>query len=184
MLAAVHEMTLTDVHMTAPYVRRADSFDRPPPRTEQWACSPIVFWKAGAQLGGVVTAAGVRQTSALSVQLPRSAREALDVSLQVEKERLFRKLEANLQDVATAQDVDAVSETVEFAYELLSRWGASSLNMHRTLEAKNPIHLAAVLRVSVDVKDRVPGWESALAYAADLTVRSGLDVDDALFGLM
>lgn len=184
MQAAIQDFTISHAHINAPYVRHVEYFDRPPVTTEQWRFIQPTSDSALTTHTQVFNfSKNSAHSKALSTHLTRSPREALELTIEIEKERIYKALERNLLEPAVASDVDAISDTVEHVYELLSKWGPAALDFHRFLLAKNPIHVAAMLRVSVDVKDLVLGWDTALAYAIDLSTSCDLDVDDVLFGL-
>lgn len=184
MSTAVMDYTLSNTHVGG-IVRPIDSFQRPPFMAQAWAMATNIAEPSEETYLLTVESGRVSSLSATTrTMVASSTREAIDLSLEVERQNLTRKLVENASDPALSFDVDAISETVDNCYELLSRWGSGALDMSRLLSAGNPIHLAAVLRVTADAEQASSSWQELLGYTVELSRRVGVEPADALYGLM
>lgn len=91
----------------------------------------------------------------------------------------------HLFDLSASTDVDALSETIEGVYDAIDRFGPGAVDLASLgSEGINGEHLAAILRATFPFQNRIPGWSCALGEAVKALQRDGVDVDDALAGLL
>ena len=84
-----------------------------------------------------------------------------------------------------SSDVDTISETVEYAFEALSQFGPSAINLNGlTVNQVQGEHLAAVLRMTYPWRAETPGWIAALGIAKTALALVGVDYRSALIGLL
>ncbi|MBB6582768.1 hypothetical protein [Ralstonia solanacearum] len=108
--------------------------------------------------------------------------EELKVQAQLQALRQWKRY---VFDPASPTDVDAISETVDRVFDVISEFGPGALSLAdvRPDEVQGE-HLAAVLRASSSWADAVPGWSNALQVAATALTNSGIDPNDALYGMI
>lgn len=97
----------------------------------------------------------------------------------------YRLIAASL-DPNASDDVDAISDTIETALDLLNNFGPSFVNFDLFLslpKSVNGEHLAAILRVTHPWSETIPGWGKMLGVAEEALREVGLDPADALMGL-
>jgi hypothetical protein len=84
-----------------------------------------------------------------------------------------------------SSSVDALTATVEAAFDFVSEFGPESLSL-REIQGKlvQPEHLAALLRATSTWRDQIPGWADALNAAAVAVKSAGMDSEDVLFGMI
>jgi len=79
--------------------------------------------------------------------------------------------------------VDAITATVELLFQDLRRGIVIDLTTV-TPEIVSAEHLCAVLRVTFNIRDNVPGWKNAVHVASKALSFVDIDPQDALFGLI
>ena len=90
----------------------------------------------------------------------------------------------HLMNVQAATDVDAISETIDAAYEAIDQFGVGALDFSGfDPDEVNGEHLAALLRATYSVRAWTLGWNDALQVAEQALKAAHVDVDDALAGL-
>lgn len=98
---------------------------------------------------------------------------------------LNTKWQLQVLDVSSPVDVDDLTDTVDAALEVVSRYGPASLDLSSLPgEPVQVEHLAAVLRASSMWKDQVPGWQDSRDWAEVIAAESGLDPADVLYGMV
>lgn len=117
-----------------------------------------------------------------------SAREDVEVEEELKVQAQFQALrqwKRYVFDPSAPTDVDAISETVDRVFDVISEYGPGSLSL-ADVQPNNVQgeHLAAVLRASSSWADAVPGWHDALQIAATALANSGIDPNDALYGMI
>lgn len=91
----------------------------------------------------------------------------------------------NLFNTASLVDVDDLSATIEGVYNTISLFGPGWLDLAGLdVDLIQGEHLAAILRATVPWKEYVRGWDEALSISEIALKRSGVDPEDALFGLI
>lgn len=106
----------------------------------------------------------------------RSAQELLAQSLSRWKLHAYS---SNSSD-----DVDAISETVQYIFETLEQLGAYAIDLSDVREDSiHPEHMAAVLRATYQCKSQVKGWTDALNCAKNAAMATGKNIQDIFFGL-
>lgn len=177
--AVAIDYTVTNTHIPA-IIRSAESFKQPPGLTHM-----IAAVRAGTRHISDLDRYGFGSVSSATAIGIESVRSMLsENNLEFDRLSMVRTIVKNASDRSLAEDVDAVTETVDCCYELLSRWGENKLNMADFSTGKNPIHLAALLRVTAEVREQVGNWNSLLGYTIELSKEAGIDPEDALYGLI
>lgn len=138
--------------------------------------------------GAVLSAAKIGQVSTIS------RRDSfLDSPAFLKEQSKIRdaicKLEENwgrhLFDPYAPTDVDTISETIEYAYDAISQFGPGAVDLTKiSLPSLNSEHISALLRATFSFRDKTPGWQRALFVAQMALERDGIDVNDALAGLL
>jgi hypothetical protein len=86
---------------------------------------------------------------------------------------------------AASVDVDALTETVEAAMDVIFEFGPGALSLVGLKpEAVQGEHLATLLRASSSWRNQIPGWDAALAVDIEALRRAGTEPKDALFGMI
>ena len=87
-------------------------------------------------------------------------------------------------DVSAPVDVDAISETIEYTFEVLAQFGPDGIDLNNLDPQRiQGEHLAAVLRATSTWRDQTPGWHDALVTARTALEREGVNPQEVLFGL-
>jgi hypothetical protein len=98
--------------------------------------------------------------------------------------RATKAWQRHVLNPAAPADVDAISETVAAVFDALAAYGPTGVSLLNLAAADvQGEHLAATLRASYRLRDKVPGWKDALIVADEALRRNGMDPDDALVGL-
>jgi hypothetical protein len=88
-------------------------------------------------------------------------------------------------DAEASPDIDALTETAEAVMTLLAEYGPTRLNLRGlNAAAVQGEHLATLLRATFSWRSQVPGWSEALNVAKVALMRTGIDPEEALFGLI
>jgi hypothetical protein len=97
----------------------------------------------------------------------------------------IKKWQRYLLDPNAPADVDALTETVEAALEMIAEFGPNAFSLEGVqVGSAQCEHLAAVLRASSSWSDDVPGWSSALEVARQSALAAGLEPEDVLYGMI
>lgn len=116
------------------------------------------------------------------------AREDVEVEGELKAQALLqvlRQWKRYVFDPSSPTDVDAISETVDRVFDVISEFGPGALSLVGIRPEKvQGEHLAAVLRASSSWADTVPGWRDALNVAALALSNAGIDPNDALYGMI
>ncbi len=100
-------------------------------------------------------------------------------------EALSVRWKTNLTNPAVAADVDSISETIDAIYEVIGQFGPGAINLRSTLDGQiNAAHLASILRATFQIRSDISGWNTARDKAKQLLPLAGIDVNDALAGLL
>ena len=98
---------------------------------------------------------------------------------------LARRWKKSLLDVTASKTSKALGETIDPLFEAMLQFGASAIDLRNLpVERVNGIHLAVILRATLTRKEETPGWEEALEVAKQALQREGIDIEDALGGLL
>lgn len=184
MIATPHDFTLSASHINPAPVMFAEYFDQPsanlPPNVISGARNDHVshVYMFSETLFGTV-----KTYSSTRIGLGASS-DALEVQMLVEKAKLSSVWKSKVLDPNASSDVDALSETIDSVYELVSRWGPEAIEFQSLNGSLNGEHLAAVLRITADFRGQISGWDTMLGRAVESLRLAGLDYNDALTGLI
>jgi hypothetical protein len=172
---------LTDVHFTippavfAPYREQPVSANSAPAQARWIKLSDVYF-----VLGNDVLSQGISGISNFAAAFFQ-AMQTKDIAI-AELSQVWKR---HLVDSHAISDVDALSETVEGVFEVISRFGPSAINLkHLDPNSIQGEHLAAVLRATAPWQEQTPGWNEAVQIAEMALRKSGIDPHDALVGLI
>ena len=95
------------------------------------------------------------------------------------------KWRLHVTNPAASNDVDALTETVEYVYDALEEFGPHAINLRGlNPDAIQVEHLAAVLRATSMSRDETPGWGDALVVAKVALEAAHIEPDEVLLGLI
>jgi len=100
----------------------------------------------------------------------------------------YEKLEAEWMEGLMNKDAsilaNGLSKTVTAVYSAVTQFGPAAINLSGLDPDKvNGVHLAVILRVTHEHKDKVPGWQEALEVAKLAVIREGHTIEEVLSGL-
>lgn len=126
-------------------------------------------------------APGLSRAEFLSEMNPYERQERVECAEQLAANRQWLIRVLNPELPASSAEL---TKTVKAVFTVLSRFGASAINLSQLSEHVNGGHLAVVLRSTADELEHTDAWKEALALAQTVLVRQGIDPQDALLGMI
>lgn len=95
------------------------------------------------------------------------------------------KWTSNVLNVNAPHHTNDISETVDAIFTSLHAGEIIDFNTVLVMSCPiNPVHLCVALRATYSVRDRTRGWHEALNAAKHSCGENGIDVNDALYGML
>ncbi|MFZ6873531.1 hypothetical protein ACO0LF_15855 [Undibacterium sp. Di27W] len=110
---------------------------------------------------------------------------AIKFQQEIEKIKLLDILKMKINTPGVSSDIDSLSETVESAFEIISRFGPGAIVLNEFQRNHvNGEHLASLLRVTYHYRFNIDGWNDAFELAVNALKNEGIDAQDALAGML
>lgn len=90
-----------------------------------------------------------------------------------------------INDESSNTDVDHISETVDWIFDVLEKEGLNGIDFKLVSPLQcNAEHLSTALRATWSFHQQINSWSHGLELAKKACIRQGIDLNDALFGLV